>query len=131
MKKNAFELFASGIKSPQTKMNYTYSLYEFKRFSIIKSLEDLPKLSTEKIDDLLENWVLTLRKKGLKGQTIRTKLSGVELFLEMNKITFHRVILHKMIPTDDSVPGGDTPYTTEEIQKMLSSTTKLRSKALI
>lgn len=131
MKKNHFELFTSAIKSPQTKMNYIYSLNEFMKFSKIKSYQDISKPSTEKIDDLLENWVLTLRKKGLKGPTIRTKLSGVELFLDMNKIDFHRKVLRKMIPTDDYVPGGDTPYTTEEIQKMLSSTTKLRTKALI
>ena len=114
------------MKSEQTRKIYTYSLNEFLRFSKIKNYDDLKNLKTDRIQKLLENWILHLSEKGLKAMTIRTKLSAVELFLEMNKKIFHKKILHKLIPSDDYVIGGDIPYTTEEIQKMLSTTTKLR-----
>jgi len=92
------------------------------KFSRLKNYDDLKNLKTDRIQKLLENWILYLSKKGLKAMTIRTKLSAVELFLEMNKKIFHKKILHKLIPSYDYVIGGDIPYTTEEIQKMLSTT---------
>lgn len=101
------------------------------RFAKIKEYDDIKKLNTDEIQELLQDWVLHLTSKGLKALTIRTKLSAVELFLDMNKMVFYKKILHKLIPSSDYVPGGDKPFTTEEIQKMLKATTKLRSKALI
>lgn len=131
MKSNSFSLFEGAIKSEQTRMVYTYSLHEFMKFSKIKEYNDIPNHTTEQIQKLLESWVLHLKKNGLKALTIRAKLNAVELFLEMNKIQFYKKILHRLIPSSDYVAGGDVPFTTEEIQKMLAGTTKLRSKALI
>jgi len=131
VKSHSFTLFEKSIRSEQTRQIYTYSLNEFLRFSKIKNYDDLKNLKTDRIQKLLENWILYLFEKGLKATTTRTKLSAVELFLEMNKKFFYKKILHKLIPSDDYVIGGDIPYTTEEIQKMLSTTTKLRTKAII
>lgn len=131
MKSRSFALFDSTFKSEQTRKIYTYSLHEFMRFTKIKNYDDITKLKTDKIQKLLEDWILVLSNKGLKAATIRTKLSAVELFLKMNKVNFHTFILHKMIPSSDYIPGGDVAYTTQEIQKMLSAATKLRSKAII
>jgi len=131
VKSRSFTLFENAIKSETSRKIYTYSLHEFMKFSKIKNYDELAKIKTDKIQKLLENWVLSLRKKGLRATSIRSKLSAIELFLEMNKVTFHKKVLHKLIPSDDYVIGGDIPYTTEEIQKMLSTTTKLRTKAII
>lgn len=124
-------LFDSAIKSPESKKIYTYSLNEFMKFIKIKNYDDVTKLGSEKIQNFLENWVMNLAEKGLKAHTIRGKLAAVELFLEMSKVSFHKKIIHKLIPSSDYVPGGDKPFTTEDIQQMLKSTTKLRTKALI
>ncbi len=131
VKSHSFTLFEKSIRSEQTRQIYTYSLKEFMKFSRLKNYDDLKNLKTDRIQKLLENWILHLSEKELKAMTIRTKLSAVELFLEMNKKIFYKKILHKLIPSDDYVIGGDVPYTDEEIQKMLSSTTKLRTKAII
>jgi len=131
LKKDSFTLFEAAIRSEETKKIYKYSLHEFMRFVKIKEYDDIKKLNTDEIQELLEDWVLHLTSKGLKALTIRTKLSAVELFLDMNKMVFYKKILHKLIPSDDYVSGGDKPFTTEEIQKMLKATAKLRSKALI
>lgn len=101
------------------------------RFAKIKNYDDIPKLRTKKIQTLLENWVMHLSDKGLKAQSIKGKIHAVELFLEMNKMIFHKRVLHKLIPSDDYIAGGEKPFTTEEIQKMLAASAKLRTKAII
>lgn len=131
MTSRAFRLFKASIKSEATLNVYKYSLDEFIRFSKIQDYDSLLKLNRKKIQKLLEDWVISLANKGLKAHSIRSKLNGVELFMEMNKIFFHKKILHKLIPSNDYILGGGVPFTTEEIQRMLSSTTKLRTKAVI
>ena len=131
MKSRSFTLFEAAIKSDQTKSVYTYSLHEFMKFVNILQYNDIVKLSTDKIQKLLENWVMVLASRSLKAATIRSKLGAVELFLEMNRKTYHKKILHKLIPSSDYIPGGEKPFTTLEIQQFLNSTTKLRTKALV
>ena len=101
------------------------------KFAKIKSYDKILKVKAEQIQKLLENWVMHLAEKELKATTIRSKLSGIELFLEMNRIVFYKKPLHKLIPSSDYIPGGGKPYTTKDIQKMLRSSNKLRTKALI
>jgi len=124
-------LFESAIKSPESKRNYTYSLHEFMKFIKIIDPDDIPKLGPEKIRNFLKDWIIHLRNKQLKANTIRAKLCGIELLLEMNDILINKKTLHKLLPSSDYVQGGGTPFTTEEIQRMLKSTTRLRSKALV
>jgi len=131
MNSRALELFESAIKSPASRKIYMYSLHEFMKFAKIQDYDEIIKLDTKKIQKILEDWVLHLKNKELKAHTIRGKLAAIILFLEMNRVLFHKKILHKLIPSDDYIPGGDIPFTTEEIQRMLNSTTKLRTKALV
>jgi len=131
VKSRSFILFEKAIKSEAARDVYTYSLHEFMKFSKIKKYDVLAKIKTDKIKKLLKDWVLSLSEKELKATSIRSKLSAVELFLDMNEVTYPKKVLHKLIPSDDYVIGGDIPYTNEEIQKMLSTTTKLRTKAII
>lgn len=131
MQSRSFTLFEAAIKSDQTKSVYTYSLHEFMKFTKISQYDSIVKLSPDKIQKLLENWVMDLTTRNLKASTIRGKLGSIELFLEMNKITYYKKILHKLIPSSDYIPGGEKPFTTEDIQRFLDSTTKLRTKALV
>ncbi len=131
MKNDSFKIFLASMKSESTKKVYTYSLEEFMKFVNIKNCDYILKLETKQIQKLLTHWVLHLSEKGLTATTIKSKLSAVEFFLEGNMIVFHKKILHRLIPSDDYIPGGDVPFTNEEIQKMLYHTTKLRTKALV
>jgi len=131
MKNDSFKIFLASMKSESTKKVYTYSLEEFMKFVKIKNCDDILKLETKQIQKLLTDWVLHLSEKGLTATTIKSKLSAVEFFLEGNMIVFHKKILHRLIPSDDYIPGGDVPFTNEEIQKMLYHTTKFRTKALV
>ena len=131
VKSRSFNLFIESIKSDKSKIPYTYSLHEFMRFYKIENYDEITKFTTNKIQKLLENWVLHLKKKQLKSVTIKAKLNAVELFLDMNKVIFHKKILHKLLPSDDRIPGGEIPFSNEDIQDMLKATTKMRTKALI
>jgi len=124
-------LYESAIKSSETLKIYMYSLNEFMEFIKIKDFDKVTKLDTDTIQTHLENWVMRLDDKGLKSNSIRGKLSAVELFLEMNKVIYYKKILRKLIPSSDYIPGGEKPFTTEDIQKFLKSTTKLRTKAFV
>lgn len=49
----------------------------------------------------------------------------------MNRVIYHKKVLRKLISSSDYVPSGEKPFTTEDIQKFLKSTTKLRTKAFV
>ena len=101
------------------------------KYANLSSFDEIAKVEPNKIQGILENWIMDLSTKGIKGSTIRVKLAPVELFLDMNRITYFKRILHKMIPRDDGILGGSEPFTTEEIRRMLESTKKLRTKAFV
>jgi len=131
MTNDSFRIFLASMRSEATKKVYTYSLNEFMKFVKIKNYNDIPKLKTKQIQKLLTDWILHLSEKDLAAATVKSKLSAVESFLEMNMVVFHKKILRRLIPSDDYVPGGDIPFKNEEIQRMLNHTTKLRTKALV
>jgi len=97
MPTRALRIFESAIKTPQSRKVYMYSLDEFMEFIKIKDYDDVPKLDSEIIQTHLENWVIHLKSKELKSNSIRGKLSAVELFLEMNRVLYHKKIVRKLI----------------------------------
>jgi integrase/recombinase XerD len=125
----AYYKFMQSIKTTSTLKAYNYALDKFMILSKLKSYDNVIKLKTDDIQDLLESYVISLKNRSY--QTVNLYVSGVELFFEMNKVLFHKRILRKLFPGNDKEPGGKLPYTTEEIERMLSVTTKLRTKAII
>lgn len=93
-----YRIFAQTCRSKKTLEIYNRNLREFQKFIRINSYSILAKLSTDKIQEYLEEWLMDLRRNNLKGSSIRVKLNAVEHFFEMNKKTFHKKILHKLIP---------------------------------
>ena len=125
----AYYKFMQSIKTSSTLKSYNYALDKFMILSKLKNYDKAIKLKTDQVQDLLENYVISLKNNSY--QTVNIYTSGVELFFEMNKVLFHKRILRKLFPGNDKEQGGKLPYTTEEIERMLSVTTKLRTKAII
>ncbi len=125
----AYKTFKASIKRETTLRAYNHALDRFMILTNFKNYDSITKLKVDKIQDLLESYIISINK--LNFQTVNQRLAGIELFLDMNKILYHKTILRKLLPGNDKESGGKLPYTTEEIQKMLSVTTKLRSKAII
>ncbi len=101
------------------------------RYAKLTDYDKLAKKDTDAIQKLLENWVVSLKKKDLVHNTISTKLNAVELFLDMNEKIWHKKIVRKMLPDSDRLPGGDVPFTTEEISRLKQVAKKLRDIAVI
>lgn len=125
----SYQKFRQSIKTPATQRAYNNGLDKFMIQSNLKKYDSVLKLDTNEIQHLLEQYVISI--KNLSHSTVNQYLSGVELFLDMNRLVYFKRILRKMLPSNDKIQGGKMPYTTEEIQRMLSVTVKLRSKAII
>lgn len=123
-------LFENSIKSEQSRLMYRYHLDKFLVFTKIKDYDALANLDAETIQMLLENYVIHLKGRKLKAKSIRNYLNGVELFFDVNKKTYYKRVLRKMIP-EDTKEGNDQPYTTEDIQKILKVAKSKREIALI
>jgi len=127
----SFRNFDEAIPNDSTRRSYHYTLNEFMRSAKLTDYDTLAKQSTDAIQKLLENWVVNLKKKELVHNTISTKLNAVELFLEMNKKTWYKKIVRKMLPDSDRLPGGDVPFTTEELSQLKQVAKKPRDIAII
>jgi len=128
---DSFRNFDDGIKRDATRRQYHYSLNEFMRFTKFTDYDELAKLETDEIQKLLENWVRALKKKDLLSNTISTKLDAIELFLDMNKKIWYKKIVRKMLPDSDRIPGGDVPFTTEDLAQLKQVAKKPRDIAVI
>jgi len=127
----SFRTFDETFKRETSRRSYHYNLNEFMRFAKLTDYDKLAKQSTDAIQKLLENWVVSLKKKDLVHNTISTKLNAVELFLEMNKKTWYKKIVRKMLPDSDRIAGGDVPFTNDDLVRLKQVAKKPRDIAVI
>ena len=106
-----------------------YNLRKFLKFCNLKKFEDLLELKPAKINTLIEDWLMDL-KENYSPNSIPTMYYGIELFFSMNDVTLNSKKLRRMFPQKVK-RTGDKPYTTDDIQKMLSVSRYKRDKAFI
>ena len=111
-------LYYSAIKSEKTKENYSMHLDKFRGHFIIKDFDSLTRIKPQKIQEMIEDYVLYLRNKGKSKSTIKNMISSLRLFFSMNDIACNWVKLKKMLP-EQKKPRGDKPYSTEQVQQIL------------
>jgi len=126
----AFRLFKNSINSEKTFERYCYALDKFCKYTDL-SYDEIIQLDTEELQTKLEDWVMSMKETGLRHSSIRTPLAGVEKFLDINRKLYYKKVIHSLITKDKELGGGGKPFTNEDIQKMLSYTTKLRTRALV
>jgi len=125
----SYQIFVSVTMSDKTRVGYIRDLNNFLTFTKVADYDTLAKLGVDTIQEFLEDYVTELKSRNITS--IRTRLAGPELFFDMNKKLYYKKILHRLLPSNDNVMGGNTAYTNEDITKMLSSTFKPRTKAII
>ena len=132
MQQRSFILFDSAIKSPQTRQSYLRYLAEFRDFFILKSYDSILEIKPEKLQVMIENFILHQKKSGLSLSYINGKLSALKLFFAMNDVvSINWIKLSKMKPEKRKLTG-DKPYTTKDIKKILRVAGKnLKSRCLI
>ncbi len=123
-------LFENSIKSKHSLKTYRYNLDRFLKFTEIKDYESLANLDSETVQRYMEDYIMMLRQTGISRSTMRSYLSPVELFFELNKKVIYKRILHKMIPAKEKA-FNDLPFTSQDIQKILLATASKRDRALV
>jgi len=125
----SYQIFVSVTMSDKTRVGYIRDLNNFLTFTKVADYDTLAKLGIDTIQEFLEDYIAELKRRNVTS--IRTRLAGPELFFDMNKKLYYKKILHRLLPSNDNVMGGNTAYTNEDITKMLSNTFKPRTKAII
>jgi integrase/recombinase XerD len=122
-------LFHNAIKSRETQKIYDYCLKRFLEFAKIKESSGLLQLKTEALQEMVEDYVMHL-KKSLKSGSIEVRISAIQLFFEMNRKVLDWKMVRRLFP-ERLKPSGDKAWTNLDIGKMLELTTSYRNKAII
>jgi len=122
-------LFESGIKSAEARKNYKFHLKAFLAFTKIKDYDSLTKVSPDLLQELLEDYVMHL-KKTINPNSVSTYMTGLKHFFVMNRVKVYWEIIQKMYP-EQVKKSGQKPWTDEDIQKLLEYSTSQRNKAIV
>lgn len=121
--------FEEAIKSDATRKLYKNHLKNFLSFTKIKDPDGLLQLKETFIQELLEDYLFSLKKR-LNPNSIPQRFSALELFFAMNDKVLNFKKLKKMYPAGVKTTGRDY-WTTEDIKKMLQVAKNKRTIALI
>jgi len=108
---------------------YYYNVNRFRKYFKIKDFDSLLSIDSMKINEMLEDWLMYLRKN-LSPNSIPTLYYALELFFSMSDITINFKKLRRMLPINVKKSGAN-PWKTEDIQKMLSVCRYKRDVALV
>lgn len=89
----------------------------------------LEALDIKTCEDRLQDWIIGLQNRGLKGKTINLALYAVKSWLEFNRINFQRKIKIKGTASAPTVEDEKIP-TKEELKRILDCAT-VKSKTAI
>jgi len=128
-KERSVKIFLASLKSPKTKEDYLRNLERFRKYAKFDGFDDFVLRDSKDIQRLVEDYVLQMRENE-HPNTIPTHYYPVQSFLEMNDVSINFKKIRRLFPekTKTAVERG---WSTEEVQKMLSVTTDLRTRALI
>lgn len=126
---NAYDNFTAAIKTDATMTNYVRALEKFRQFAGVKDYDDFLSMSAETVKARLVDYVKSINH--LTYPSCNSYLSAIELFLDMNEIPYPKKIIRRMLPANNRKAGGGKPYTTDEIENMLSVTYNPKTKFLI
>ena len=125
-------LFENSIHSEATMKHYSKGLENFMHFvGYGNRYDDYANLDSKVIDRHLEDFVMFLSNRKIKGITVRGYLKPVYLFLDVNRIQYFPKAINRLIPKDKTKKGSSKPFTDKDIQKMLDYTNSSRNKSLI
>lgn len=134
----AYRRFYNAMKTDATISAYSYNMKRFMDFAvsckIIKNNDEYDSLlewDSEKITDVLEEFVATLNRSLKKTSAVKTMIAAPELFFEMNRKIWHKKLVRRGIKKDGKIKSGKLPATDEDIQRMLQVTKNLRDIAVI
>ena len=122
-------LFEATIKSKATLRTYQIHLRRLLEYSKIKDYDSLITLKPKQIQDLLEDYLLFLRKK-LSGNSIPSIFSCYQSFFSyhVDGVNFKRI--KRMFPAKE-IQSGKEAYTTNQVRSLIDNTVSRKIKAII
>ena len=125
----SFLLFENSIKSESTRKTYVYHLNKFMTFAQVDDFDSLASMEPEAMQIMVEDYVMYL-KKSKTANSFTVPISAIRAFLDCNDIDLRWKKIKRLMPGRIKKTGGEA-WTTDEIAKMLSFTTEIRTKALV
>jgi integrase len=130
----SLEVFDKFLKADATKKLYLRLFTDFLKWTrenIDDSLnaDDLLQFDEKKLQGMIENYILHIRKR-LSPNSLPSNIAALEHYFAMNDkdIQFKRI--RKMIPPPNK-KGGNSAWTTKDIQKMIRNSSSNRDRAFI
>jgi len=126
-------LFETACKSKSTFETYTFLLDRFLDWCH-KDHESLLVVPTKKLEDLLQDYCIFLRKrvedKELSPNSITTYFNPIFRFLKVNRVKIDKESIVQLFP-DKVKLGGNDAITTEQLVELSSASGTKRNKAMI
>ncbi|MCA9828036.1 MAG: hypothetical protein KC444_06570 [Nitrosopumilus sp.] len=94
-----------------------------------EDFESLLEFDTEKITDVLEEYVFFMQNRG--DIAVGTDLAAPELFFEMNRKIWHNKIVRKGIRRLNRKKGGELPIEDSELESVYFGSNSPRKKCII
>ncbi len=122
-------VFEGAIKTEATREAYLYQLEKFREWTKIKNFDSFLQAPQKHIQELLEDYVMYLKKK-ISPNSVPIYYAPIELFFVMNDVMINYKKLRKLFPKKVK-KGNERGYTIEEIRKIVKNTKSKRNKALV
>jgi len=115
--------FENGIKSAYTRNMYRSRLNAFVEYfemdiRLQSSFDELVKIPIKRLKEMVEDYVIFRKGKGLAFSTINNDICALSLFFVMNEIEVPLKRVRKWLP-EVIKKRGEFPYTTELLQQGL------------
>ena len=124
--------YKSASLAKATWISYDNSVNRFVIFCNT-NYDKLLELDDDTIYKNVKSFVINQIKRGISKSACKNELAAIRLFLEMNErqnaVNWSKV--KRRLPTDNRKKAGEVPYTNNDIDRMLDTTTKLRMIAII
>lgn len=131
-----FRKFIGSLNAETSRETYGYKIQKFMSFAVDQKLvqhtedfESLLEFNTEKITDVLEDYVFFLQERG--DIAVGTDLASPELFFEMNRKIWHNKLVRKGIRKLQRKKGGELPIEDKELEAVYFGAKTLREKCII
>lgn len=131
-KSPAFKNFMRGLTNKHTLSDYARYNFDFMKFHDLgENYDTLVKNDPKTISKMITDYLDSCIERDVKNSTLRSYLMGIERMFIMNDCIWHKDRIRAGIGSDEEIPGGRVPVTTDELYKMLQHTKSIRTKCLV
>lgn len=122
-------IFENTINSPATRKTYIYHLDKLRLFFNIPDYDNMTTLPKNELQIMVEDYVMHL-KKTISPNAMNLPIAAIKAFFDCNDVDLRWSKINRLKPARVKKTGGEA-WLTSEISKMLSFTTKIKTKTLV